>query len=74
MPAHAQTRSDFKETYTVHAALRHALKANLFGKDPTARKAARLRFAGTAGSERSAAGSCTTRRHFGFGQRAARPP
>lgn len=40
MAAHALTRSDFKETYAVHAALRRALKANLFGKDPTARKAA----------------------------------
>jgi CRP-like cAMP-binding protein len=33
-------RSDFKETYAVHAALRSGLKSKLFVKDASAKKAA----------------------------------
>lgn len=33
-------RSDFKETYAVHAALRHGLKSKLFAKDASAGKSA----------------------------------
>ncbi len=40
MPTGILRRSDFKETYALHAALRHSLKTNLFGKDPGAKKSA----------------------------------
>jgi hypothetical protein len=40
MASQALNRSDFDETYAVHAALRHALKSSLFGKDPAAKRAA----------------------------------
>lgn len=38
MPAGALKRSDFKETYAVHAALRNSLNTKLFAKDPAAKK------------------------------------
>jgi len=40
MEAQTLKRSDFKETYAVHAALRNGLKTNLFARDPAAKKAA----------------------------------
>lgn len=40
MAAQALTRSEFKETYAVHAALRAALKSKLYAKDATVQKAA----------------------------------
>ena len=40
MVAGALRRSDFKETYAVHATLRHGLKSKLFAKDANARKSA----------------------------------
>ena len=40
MAAQTLKRSDFKETYAVHAALRNGLKTNLFGKDPAAKRGA----------------------------------
>ena len=40
MAAQMLKRSDFKETYAIHAALRNGLKTNLFAKDPAAKKAA----------------------------------
>lgn len=36
----ALKRSDFKETYAVHAAVRAALRSGLYAKDPAAKKAA----------------------------------
>jgi hypothetical protein len=40
MAKQALKRSDFKETYAVHAALRHATKSKLFANDATSRRAA----------------------------------
>lgn len=40
MAANLRNKSDFTETFAVHAALRQALKGNIFGKDPKVRGAA----------------------------------
>ena len=40
MPGKSPKRSEFKVTYAVHAALRHAIKTRLFAKDSGAKKAA----------------------------------
>ncbi len=40
MTTGALRRSDFKETYSVHAALRYALKKKLFNSDLNARRSA----------------------------------
>ncbi len=40
MPTNTLRGSDFKETYAVHAALRHGLKSRIFGKDATAKRSA----------------------------------
>ncbi len=40
MAANLRNKSDFTETFAVHAALRHALKGNLFRSDAKAHSAA----------------------------------
>jgi hypothetical protein len=40
MAANVRNRSDFAETFAVHAALKHALSRKLFASDPRTQKAA----------------------------------